>query len=136
MFCDICKQAEATIHTTQTAGSEVQGHLNLCRECFEASKPADSRELATALQAGCRYCGGEPYIGGADPVTRIYGIRKSSFMCKLCAEEYYNFLRQAWPGFGGTTITTKQIAKNRTSDISSILIEAENHMKKWVTEKK
>jgi hypothetical protein len=57
-------------------------------------------------------------------------------MCKPCTEEYYRFLRQKWPGFGETTITSEQIAKIHTSDISSILIETEDHMKKWVTEKK
>jgi protein-arginine kinase activator protein McsA len=135
MLCDICQEREATIHTTHIV-DDVLRHGNLCDKCFEASKPAEARDLATALQAGCRYCGGEPYGGGDHPIARLSGVRKVSFMCKPCTEEYYRFLRQKWPGFGETTITSEQIAKIHTSDISSILIETEDHMKKWVSEKK
>ena len=135
MLCDICQQRKATVHATIMSG-DVLKKSDLCDECFKTSKPNESGALATALQAGCRYCGGEPYGGGDHPIARLSGVRKVSFMCKPCTEEYYRFLRQKWPGFGETTITSEQIAKIHTSDISSILIETEDHMKKWVSEKK
>jgi protein-arginine kinase activator protein McsA len=136
MLCDMCKQGEATIHTTHIVVGDTQRHLNLCGKCFETSKPADARDLTTALQSGCRYCGGEPHIGGADPIVGIRGIRKSSSMCKPCAEEYYRFMRQAWPGFGDPSISDEQIANINASDGPAIFTEAEEHMRKWVADKK
>jgi hypothetical protein len=57
-------------------------------------------------------------------------------MCKPCAEEYYRFLRQAWPGFGDPSISDKQIANINASDRLAVFTEAEGHMKKWVADKK
>lgn len=135
MLCDICQEREATIHNTQIVGAVLK-RSDLCDKCFEFSKPNENQGLAAALQTGCRYCGGEPYSGGDDPIAMLSGVRKVSFTCKSCADEYSRFLRQKWPGFGEPTITTEQIAKIRTSDSSPILIEADEHMEKWVADKK
>jgi protein-arginine kinase activator protein McsA len=135
MLCDICQEREATNHATQIVG-DVLTHSNLCNKCFEDSKPTEARDLATALQAGCRYCGGEPYSGGYDPIALLSGIYKISFMCKLCTEERSRFLRQKHPGFGEATVTKEQIAKILASRSSPISIKAEEHMKKWVSEKR
>jgi protein-arginine kinase activator protein McsA len=135
MLCDICQEREATNHTTHMVGDSLT-HSNLCNKCFEASKPTEARDLATALQAGCRYCDGEPHGGGYDPVALLSGIRTLNFMCKPCTEEYYRFLRQKCPGFGETRITNEQTANICTSDFSTILIEAEEYMKRWVAEER
>jgi hypothetical protein len=58
-----------------------------------------------------------------------------SFMCDPCAEEYYRFLGQRWPGFGDATITGEQIAAIHATDKMAVFREAEEHMKKWVAEK-
>jgi hypothetical protein len=60
---------------------------------------------------------------------------KLSFMCKSCAEEYFRFLGRKLPGFGEPDITTEQIAEMRTRNIAGVLAEAQEHMKKWVTER-
>jgi protein-arginine kinase activator protein McsA len=135
MLCDMCQEREATIHSTHIVGG-VQRQRNLCNYCFEASKPAEACDLATALQAGCRYCGGEPHGGGGDPISGFRGARKMSFMCKACAEEYYGFLRQTWPGFGEASISDEQIAEIHASDKLAIFMDAEEHMKKWAANKK
>ena len=125
MFCEICHEQEATIHTTHIV-DDVTKHRNLCERCFEASKPAEARDLAKALDDGCRYCGGEPYIGGGTPIDRLRGVLTISFMCKPCKDEYYSFLRQKCPNIG-KVLTAEEVAK-----IPAIIVEADEHMKKWV----
>lgn len=137
MLCDLCQEREATVHTmrcTNIAG-DVPKQQHLCDECFDASNPTQARELTRAFQAGCRYCGGEPYGGGGDPLAMLSGTHKMSFMCKPCTEEYFRFLRLRMPGFGSYTITKEQVAKIKTYDIPAIFTEAEEHMKKWVVDR-
>ena len=121
-------------HCTNIAG-DVPKQRNLCEECFEASNPTQAHELAKALQAGCRYCGGEPYSGGGHSPDGLGGVRTLSFMCKPCAEEYFGFLRLKMPGFGSDTLTKEQAAKLAKHDFGAIFTEAEEHMKKWVAER-
>jgi protein-arginine kinase activator protein McsA len=138
MLCEICQEREATVHTTQIAG-DVQKVRNLCDTCFQAAEPAQARGLAEALQAGCRYCGGEPYVGGGSHVPGSSGVREISFMCRPCTEEYYRFLDQRVPGFvecaRTATVTDDLRARLRTSDLSAIFAEIEDHMKRWVAER-
>jgi len=108
---------------------------DLCDECFKTSKPNESGALATALQAGCRYCGGEPYTGSGHSLTGLSGPMSLSFMCKSCAEEYFGFLRLKMPDFGSDTLTKEQAAKLAKYDKATIFTEAEEHMKKWVAER-
>ena len=82
--------------------------------------------------ASCRYCGGEPYSGGGDPMAGLRGVRKVSFMCRPCMEEYVGFLSAKWPGFGDVEITDEQISNIRRSDKAAVFRDAEEHMKKWV----
>jgi protein-arginine kinase activator protein McsA len=131
MLCDVCHEREATIHTTSNA-DEIQ--RNLCNDCFEASRPAEARNFAEALQTGCRYCGGEMYVGGCHLVAGVQS--KWSSMCQSCAEEYFGFLRQAWPGFGEGLVTDEFLSRFAASDPNAVLVEVEAHMKKWVAENK
>lgn len=131
MLCDICQEREATIHNTHIVG-EVLRHSNLCNKCFEDSKPTEARDFATALHAGCRFCGGEPYTGSSHSPDGLSNIRNLSFMCKRCAEEYFRFLRLKIPGFTSDTLTKEQAAKLATYDTAAIFTEAEEHMKKWL----
>ena len=81
MLCEMCQEREATVHATHIAGEDLK-HRNLCDKCFEAAKPTQARDLATALQAGCRHCGGEPYTGSGHSLDGLSGTMKLSFMCK------------------------------------------------------
>ncbi|HEY5505049.1 MAG TPA: hypothetical protein VIK28_07815 [Sedimentisphaerales bacterium] len=134
MLCDICQKREATAHETHCTNiaGDIPKQSHLCDECLKASNPTQARELTTAFEAGCRFCGGKPYIGGS---AGLSGIHKMRFMCRPCAEEYHRFLGQKLPGFGSDTITTEQIAKIRTYDMSAVLMEVDEHMKKWVAER-
>ena len=137
MLCDICQKQDATTHETHCTNiaGDVPKARHLCDECFEASNLTQARELAKALQAGCRYCGGEPYTGGGHSPDGLSGTMKLSFMCKPCAEEYFRFLRQKLPGFGEPEITNEQIAEIRTHNMADVLTEAQGHIQKWVAEK-
>ena len=64
-------------------------------------------------------------------MARMKGTIRTSFMCKKCAKEYSHFLGQKLPGWSGETIRPEDIAK---TDFRAILIEADEHMKKWVAE--
>jgi hypothetical protein len=138
MLCDICQKQEATRHETHCTNirGDVPKQRHLCDDCFNTSNPTEARSMAEALKAGCRYCGGEPYGGGLDSVALLGGVRKMSFMCKPCSNEYYGFLRLKFPGFGDPNPTEEQmavlVAKLRSSDFPAILVELEAHMKKWV----
>jgi len=139
MLCEMCKEREATVHDTVIAG-DAQKSRNLCDRCFQAVEPARASDLSAALQVGCRYCGSEPYAGGGSPFPGRSGAHGISFMCKPCTEEYYRFLDQKLPGFvecaRTATVTDDLIAKLRASDISAIFTKIEDHMKKWVAERK
>jgi protein-arginine kinase activator protein McsA len=137
MLCDMCQKRDATIHTTKISG-DVLKKSDLCDECFETSKPTDASNLAAALKAGCRYCGGEPYTGSGNSGVTVNGAIKLSFMCKPCAEEYFRFLRLKMPGFGSAALTKEQaakLAKHNCAAILTELTEAEEHMKKWLSER-
>ena len=134
MLCEICHQREATCHLNTIKDGEVTSR-DLCDECFATSNPSQAHELATALKAGCRYCGGEPFSESGHSLSGLSGIRNLSFMCKACAEEYFRFLRQKMPGFGSDTLTEEQAATLAKYDRAEIFTEAEEHMKKWVAER-
>jgi hypothetical protein len=70
--------------------------------------------------------------GGSDPLALRGSVRKLSFMCKSCSDEYYGFLRLKLPGFGSDTLTKEQAAKLAKYDTAAIFTEAEEHMKKWI----
>jgi hypothetical protein len=134
MLCDICHKREATIHMTHIMGDAVTpGHF--CGQCYETSKRAEAHDLTAALQVGCRYCGGESYSGGNDPLATLSGTHRISFMCKPCAEEYFRHLRQKWPGFGDVAMTREQRAQIHPSDVPVVFREADEHMKKWVADR-
>jgi len=113
--------------------------MDLCQECFEASGLEGAADLPAVLQAGCRFCGGEAYGGGFDSLALLGGVRKMSFMCKPCSDEYYGFLRLKLPGFGDGDLTEEQmamlVAEFKSCDFPAILVELEDHMKKWVAER-
>jgi protein-arginine kinase activator protein McsA len=146
MLCEKCQIREATVHYTACTISAVaeSKHIDLCQECFEASDLEGARDLPTdfqaSLQAGCRYCGGEFYAGGFDPVALLGNVRKMSVMCKPCAEEHTRFLRLKLPGFGDCNLTKEQralmMANIKACGFPAILAELEEHMKKWVAKRK
>jgi protein-arginine kinase activator protein McsA len=139
MLCEICHEREATVHNTEIAG-DVQKSRDLCEQCCQATDPAQAGNLAAALRAGCRYCGGEPYAGGGSSLTGPTGIHRISFTCKPCTEEYYRFLDHKIPGFvecaRTATVTDDLKARMRSCDLSAIFTEIEVHMKKWVAERR
>jgi protein-arginine kinase activator protein McsA len=134
MLCDICHEREATIHVNHIMG-EVVTPSNFCSQCYEASKPAEAHDLTAALHDGCRYCGGEPFSGGYDPLALMSGTHRISFMCKPCAEEHIRYLREKWPGFGDVAMTREQMAQVHASDIPVVFREVDEHMKKWVADR-
>ena len=138
MLCDKCQIREARVHLTICTSPAVEKpkRKDLCQECFEASGLEGAAGLSAALQAGCRFCGGEACGGGFDPLALLGGVRKLSFMCKSCSGEYYGFLRRKLRGFGDGDLTEEQraafMAKFKSCDFPAILIELDAHMKKWV----
>lgn len=137
MLCERCNKQEAVVHVTANwAGSSVSKETNLCAECARLFQGLEGiTNLDAALNgARCRYCGGEPYSGGSDPLAGLDGVRKLSFMCKPCAEEYFRFLRDKWPGFGDVEITGEQIANIHGTDKAAVFRQAEEHMKNWVAD--
>ncbi len=141
MLCDKCREREATVHTTHCTDTadDVPTQQHLCDQCFQAVEPARASGLSAALQAGCRYCGGEPYAGGGSPFAGPGGAHGITFMCKRCTDEYYRLLDQKVPGFTEcaktATVTNDLISKLRASDMSAIFAEIEGHMRKWVAER-
>jgi protein-arginine kinase activator protein McsA len=138
MLCEICKKREAAIPLDQTDGSVVE-HSHLCEECFEASHPTLGRGVGAVWQAGCKYCGGEPAIGGLDPFAALSGTSKMSVMCKPCADEFYRFLDHKWPSFNEcartATVTPELIATIKRCDTTAVIRESEEHMRKWIENK-
>ena len=134
MLCNICQKREATVHFNFISG-DVLKKSDLCDECFAASKPSEAGALTAALKAGCRYCGGELFNEGGDAIAMMSGPRNTGFVCKPCEKEYFHFLRLKMPGFGSATFMKKQAAELAECDEAAIYTEAEEHMKKWVTER-
>lgn len=143
MLCGKCHKQEAVLHVTETwAGGSVSKEIGLCAEC---ARLCEGLEGITNLDAAvngapCRYCGGEPSSGGGDPIAGLSGVRKMSFMCKTCAEEYNRVLEQQLPGFvdcaTAATVTDDLIAKLRAADMSAVFTAIEDHMRNWVAERK
>ncbi len=143
MLCERCHEQEAVLHVTRTwAGSSVSKEISLCAECARSFAGLEGiTNLDAAVNgAPCRYCGGEPYSGGGDPIAGLSGVRKLSFMCRSCTEEYYRVLDQKLPGFvecaTAATVTDDLIAKLRAADMSAVLTAIEDHMRNWVAERK
>src|ERR1700722_552140 len=123
MLCDKCQQREATNHVfnfSNTAG-DVPTTNNLCNECSEPSSPRD-REMASAWQTGCSYCGGQPFSS--------HGGQKFTVLCRRCSQEYYRFIKHRLPRLGEGDLTREQIA-----NLSVVLSEVHVHMKRWVLER-
>jgi protein-arginine kinase activator protein McsA len=135
MLCEICKKREATIHLNQTDG-DVVAHSDFCEGCFEAANPKVGRGLGAVWQAGCKYCGGEPAIGGLDAFAALSGASQMSVMCQPCADEFHRFLDQKWPTFSecarSATVTQELIASIKRCDTAAVIREAEEHMRKWI----
>ena len=145
MLCNKCQTREATVHWTACTGvvDEEPKSIDLCEECFEASNPEGAHGFpspAEINQACCRYCGGEPCMGGWDPLAPQGGVRKMSFMCRPCAQEYFGILKRQFPGFGDPDLTTEKAAilrsKLKSCDFRVVLSELEEHMKQWVAKRK
>jgi protein-arginine kinase activator protein McsA len=135
MHCEICKKREATIHLDRTV-SDVVEHNHFCEECFEASNATMGRGLGAVWQAGCKYCGGEPVIGGLDAAAALSGASRMSVMCKPCADEFHRFLDEKWPSFSEcartATVTQELINSIKRRDTAAVIREAEEHMRKWI----
>jgi len=134
MLCEICHQREATCHLNTIKDGAVTTR-DLCDECFAASNPTQAHELTTAMKTGCRYCGGEPFSGGYDPLALMGGTHRVSFMCEPCAKEHIRYLREKWPGFGDVGMTREQMSQVHASDIPAVFRDVEEHMKKWVADR-
>ncbi len=129
MLCEICEERKATIHLSQIDG-EVVNHSHFCDACFEASNPAAGHGLRAVWPAGCKYCGGDPAIGG------LHALGGAWVMCERCADEFYRFLDQKWPGFvecaRTATVTPELIAGIQGTDRAAVIREAEEHMRKSI----
>jgi protein-arginine kinase activator protein McsA len=138
MLCEKCTKQEASVQITENwAGSEVSKTMNVCADCARSVHGLEGiPNLETVLDGSpCRYCGGKPCSGGLDPLASLSGVRTISMMCKSCADEYFRFVRQKWPGFGGLDITDEQIANIRGADTVAVFRQAEEYMRKWVAER-
>jgi hypothetical protein len=52
-------------------------------------------QLAAMKAARCRYCGGQPCVGGMDYIFQHRtGIKPEGFMCVACSQEYERYLRE------------------------------------------
>ena len=138
MLCQECKQREAIRHInicSSGSGDDVSKTVDLCGECFKTFNPAIARELAAAFEAGCKYCGGKPEIGGGDPLSTLNGIRKTRFLCESCSVEYFRFINRKLPGFGSAEVTEELKSKIQGTDVQALFTGLEEHMKKWVSGK-
>src|ERR1035441_396014 len=99
MLCDKCQQREATCHITNATSiaGDVPTTSDLCSECFETSSPI-AREVATAWQAGCCYCGGEPYCGCPDLSVVLSGVHRRRAICRQCWQEFNRVMLLKLPG--------------------------------------
>lgn len=146
MLCDECQVREATVHITTCYGNRKKEseQTNLCPECWVASDRAKAlappKDLEATLQAGCRYCGGEPCLGGFDALAAFGGVRKWRVMCRPCTEEYFGFLEGKLPGLGQSDRTPEQlttfVAKAKACNFPAMLVELDEHMKRWVAKRK
>ena len=122
------------MHETQIAG-DVQKSRNFCEQCYQATKPAESSGLGAALGGGCRYCGGEPYVGSLFPMAGGSGAQEVRWMCRWCEDEFYRLLDEKIPGFvecaRTASVTDEFIARWRACDMASVLREVEAHMRTW-----
>ena len=131
MLCEKCQQREATYHVTNvTSGSDdAPTTSDLCRECFEASSPA-ARELAIELQAGCCYCGGEPFCACPDLPAALSSGHRTRAICRLCWQEFSRVMSLKLPGMARGSITPEQAAS-----LPAIFTELHEHMKKWISDR-
>lgn len=139
MLCEKCNKQEAVLHFTENwAGASTSKETNLCADCARLFRGLEGISNLDAVLNGapCRYCGGEPYSGGGDPIAGLSGVRKVSFMCKPCAEEYSRFVCEKLPGFGDAGITDEQVANIHKADKAAVFRKVEEHMKKWVAERR
>jgi hypothetical protein len=99
------------------------------------------KDFQSEFEAGCRYCGGEAYLGGRDAQGLLAGVNKWNFMCKPCAEEYHGFLKRKFPDWGDCDLTKEEAATlaaniNADGGFLAVLAELEKHMKEWVDKRK
>ncbi len=125
MLCEKCHQREATVHTTTIVGDDATT-VNLCAGCSEGVAP----DLASALQAGCHYCGGAFYCSAPDLSGQPSGNPKVWALCQRCAEEFYGFCSRRLPGIGSSTFMLQQGPK-----LPGLLTELDRHMRRWVSER-
>lgn len=139
MLCEKCNKQEALLHVTENwAGSGVSKEVNLCADCAQTFHGlAGITNLSDVIKrAPCRYCGGEPYCSGGHTIAGLIGNHNSGWMCKPCAEEYFRFLSEKWPGLGDVEITKEQIAHIHSTDKAAVIRKAEEHMKRSVAERR
>ena len=125
MHCEQCHQREATVHNTTVAGDNTTT-VNLCVECFEAADP----DMASLLQAGCHYCGGEFNCTAPDLSAESFGKQKLWALCRRCAEEFHGHYNRNLPGLGAAKLTPEHM-----SQLPGFLAELDRHMKQWVSER-
>ena len=91
--------------------------------------------MISTHNSSCRYCGEEPFIGDGHTGVASKGLMKVSFLCKSCAQEYFQFLAVKMPNFGSETLTEEQAAELAKHDTATVFSETDAHMKKWLAER-
>jgi protein-arginine kinase activator protein McsA len=130
MLCDKCHERDATCHTT-TIVDGVARTTDLCDRCFDATASPDVRELTENTRtARCQYCGGSPCSGGTDFYSLISGVKQMRFMCVPCTQEYHRYTQQALQRARSGLSQQEQLVA-----IQTLCEEADQHMKRWVSER-
>ncbi len=116
----------ATFHITNINGDQIT-KSSYCPACAVSLGHKVSPILLPAAEMGCGYCGGE-----ADPGIPNFATRfADKWLCRPCGQEYIRFVSTKLPGIGTPEFNYKQ-----AGNILPILIELDEHMKKWVAERK
>ncbi len=128
MLCEICQKNQATHHIC-TIVDGISQSRDLCTECHEASSP-ETREFLTAVRdARCKYCGGQPCMGGMDSLAMATGVQKLKFMCMPCSIEHNRYVRQRLSRDVSRLSQQEQLILLRKLDE-----EADKHMMQWLSE--
>jgi protein-arginine kinase activator protein McsA len=129
MLCENCHKNEAICHITMIFGDAMKSR-NLCNECHDASS-TEAREFSAALRdARCEYCGGQPCAGGTDFLAMVTGVQKLKFMCMPCSMEHNRYVQEQLQRDASELPQQEQLDLLRKLDD-----EADEHMKKWVSER-
>ena len=127
-ICEVCHERPATRFISYGGTGKSS---QFCEACFESSAPPELRQsVAAARDAHCRYCGGQPCIGGSDLLASLTGISQRGYMCAPCTLEYQGFLQRQFSPEAAARPRQEQLEL-----VQKLFAEADTHMKAWVADK-